>query len=114
MSWSTSFRAARSGKRARRATHITSVSFSPKSGYKLQAALSELGIAVGTGSACHDSGTVSISPVLKAMGVDELLARGTLRISLGWNSSWADVERLLSALQELLSATAGTRLDCEP
>jgi cysteine desulfurase len=101
------------GKRAARATHITSVSFSPKSGYKLQAALSDLGIAVGTGSACHDSGEVTVSPVLTAMGVDELLARGTLRISLGWNTIWDEIEQLLAALDGLINGPDSEGLNCE-
>lgn len=90
------------GKRAERATHITSVSFKPLSGYKLQAALDELGIAVGTGSACHDDGGVSISPVLEAMGVEEYLARGTLRISLGWSTTREELEQFLAHFIELL------------
>jgi len=90
------------GKRATRATHITSVSFKPLSGYKLQAALDSLGIAVGTGSACHDDGGVSISPVLAAMGIEEYLARGTLRLSLGWSTTREELEQFLEHFIELL------------
>jgi cysteine desulfurase len=72
------------GKLAPRATHVTSVSLKPKSAVRLQASLDELGVAVGTGSACHeDSDEITISPVLAAMGVEEMLARGTLRSRLG-------------------------------
>ena len=101
------------GKRAPRATYVTSVSFMPKSGYKLQAALDARGFAVGTGSACHDEakGTVTISPVLHAMGVEEVLARGTLRISLGWNTAWNEVEEFLDCLQELVEDDDGA-LNC--
>jgi cysteine desulfurase len=99
------------GKRAPRATHITSVSFKPKSGYKLQEALSRRGIAVGTGSACHDDGEVTVSPVLSVMGVEELLARGTLRISLGWSTTRAELEVFLEHLDELLHTTDDS-LDC--
>jgi len=99
------------GKRAPRATHITSVSFKPKSGYKLQEALSRRGIAVGTGSACHDDGAISISPVLTAMGVDELLARGALRISLGWSTTREELGVFLEHLEELLH-TADDSLNC--
>jgi cysteine desulfurase len=92
------------GKRALRATYVTSVSLAPKSGYKLQAALDARGFAVGTGSACHDeaAGSVTVSPVLRAMGVEELLARGTLRISLGWNTTSNDVAAFLDCLEELV------------
>jgi cysteine desulfurase len=92
------------GKRAKRATHITSVSFKPKSGHRLQEELDKLGIAVGTGSACHDDGAVSISPVLAAMGVEEMLARGTLRLSLGWTTTRAEIDELLAKLIPLLES----------
>ncbi len=47
------------------------------------------------------------------MGVDELLARGTLRISLGWNTEWDDVELLLVELEQLLSGPDAEALNCE-
>jgi cysteine desulfurase len=101
------------GKRAPRATYITSVSFMPRSGYKLQAALDARGFAVGTGSACHDEaeGFVTISPVLRAMGVEELLARGTLRLSLGWNTTRAELVSFLDGLEELVAGDDGA-LNC--
>lgn len=90
------------GQQARRATHITSVCFKGISARKLQAALDERMICVGTGSACHDAGEESLSPVLSAMKVPDTLIRGTLRISLGWNTQPQDWQRLLAVLDELL------------
>jgi len=52
------------------------------------------GIAVSSGAACS-SGKVQPSSVLAAMGVEPALARGALRISLGWSTTEADVDRLL-------------------
>jgi cysteine desulfurase len=52
------------------------------------------GISVSSGSACS-SGKVSVSHVLTAMGVPEDLARCALRISMGWNTGEADIDRLL-------------------
>jgi cysteine desulfurase len=52
------------------------------------------GIAVSSGSACS-SGKVQASDVLAAMGVEPALARGALRVSLGWQSTESDVERFL-------------------
>ena len=46
------------------------------------------GIAVSSGSACS-SGKVQASHVLAAMGVEPELARGALRVSLGWTTSEA-------------------------
>ncbi|WP_235860613.1 cysteine desulfurase family protein [Roseibium suaedae] len=51
-------------------------------------------ISLSSGSACS-SGKVSVSHVLSAMGVDEAAARCALRVSLGWNSTQADVARFL-------------------
>ncbi len=52
------------------------------------------GIAISSGAACS-SGKVQPSTVLAAMGVEPALARGALRISLGWSTTEADVECLL-------------------
>lgn len=60
-------------------------------------------IAVSSGSACS-SGKVRISTVLTAMGVDADLARGAVRVSLGWTTSDAEVENLLSALIKVSSS----------
>ncbi len=54
------------------------------------------GVAVSSGSACS-SGKVGASHVLLAMGVPESLARGAIRVSLGWATTQEDVERFLSA-----------------
>ncbi|MGI9366032.1 MAG: cysteine desulfurase family protein [Rhizobiaceae bacterium] len=50
------------------------------------------GVAVSSGSACS-SGKVGGSHVLKAMQVDDTVARGAIRVSLGWNSTRNDVEK---------------------
>ena len=61
------------------------------------------GIALSSGSACS-SGKVQASTVLAAMGVEPVLARGALRISLGWNTSDAAVKNLLNALTKVSSS----------
>jgi len=61
------------------------------------------GVAVSSGSACS-SGRVQASSVLLAMGVDADLTRGAVRASLGWNTSEADVERLLNAWINVVSS----------
>jgi cysteine desulfurase len=50
-----------------------------------------------TGSACH-SGTTHVSATLSAMGLPLATAAGTVRLSLGWNTSEEDIERAASAL----------------
>jgi len=52
------------------------------------------GIAVSSGAACS-SGKVQASSVLAAMGVDQALTRGAVRVSLGWSTTEAEVHRFL-------------------
>jgi cysteine desulfurase len=61
------------------------------------------GVAVSSGAACS-SGKVQPSHVLAAMGVLPQLQRGAVRVSLGWASTKADVERFLGAWRKLASA----------
>lgn len=58
------------------------------------------GIAVSSGSACS-SGKVQPSHVLEAMGFDTDLAQGAVRLSLGWSTSGAEVDRCLEAWRKL-------------
>jgi cysteine desulfurase len=60
-------------------------------------------IAVSSGAACS-SGKVQPSHVLAAMGVSPPLTRGAVRVSLGWNTTPADVEMFLGAWRKLASA----------
>ncbi len=61
------------------------------------------GIAVSSGAACS-SGRVQASHVLAAMGVSPALARGAVRVSLGWTTDKAEVERFLGAWRKVSSA----------
>ena len=58
------------------------------------------GIAVSSGSACS-SGKVQPSHVLEAMGFGRELAQGAVRLSLGWSSCDADIDRCLEAWRKL-------------
>ncbi|MET1052604.1 MAG: cysteine desulfurase family protein [Mycetocola sp.] len=55
------------------------------------------GVSVSTGSACQ-AGIPEPSHVLRAMGRNELEARGALRMTLGHSTTDADVDALLAAL----------------
>ena len=55
------------------------------------------GVAASTGSACH-AGLVTVSPVLKAMGVPERLARGAVRLSVGRFTTDEEVDRAAEQL----------------
>ncbi|TKW75898.1 MAG: aminotransferase class V-fold PLP-dependent enzyme, partial [Bradyrhizobium icense] len=58
------------------------------------------GIAVSSGSACS-SGKVQPSHVVEAMGYGPELARGAVRLSLGWSTTSADIESALEAWRKL-------------
>lgn len=61
------------------------------------------GVALSSGSACS-SGKVTASSVLAAMGVDPLLARGGLRISIGVETSEAEIEAFDLRARNVFSA----------
>jgi cysteine desulfurase len=61
------------------------------------------GIAVSSGSACS-SGKVEPSHVLEAMGFGSDLAKGAVRLSLGWSTTEADIDCCLEAWRKLASA----------
>ena len=61
--------------------------------------LDRLGISAHSGSACA-SAELEPSPVLAAMGVD---AHRSLRFSVGWSSTRADVDAAAEALPEVLA-----------
>jgi cysteine desulfurase len=54
------------------------------------------GIAVSQGSACS-SGSLRTSHVLEAMALDPDTASRTIRVSFGWNTQRAEVERFCEA-----------------
>jgi cysteine desulfurase len=71
-------------------------------------ALDLAGVAVSAGAACS-SGKVAASHVLAAMGVPARVARGAIRVSLGWASGDGDVERFLAAWTPLAHAARPPR-----
>jgi cysteine desulfurase len=63
------------------------------------------GVALSSGSACS-SGKVTPSHVLTAMGLSAEVARGGIRVSLGWSTTDSDVDHFIKAWRKL----AGTLL----
>ena len=61
------------------------------------------GVAVSSGAACS-SGKVAPSHVLAAMGAGAALARGAVRVSLGWSTQEADIDRFLNAWRKVAGA----------
>jgi cysteine desulfurase len=66
------------------------------------------GIAVSSGSACS-SGVAKTSHVLAAMGVEPKVARGAIRVSLGWNSRREDCVALAQALERTVGRIKARR-----
>lgn len=80
---------------------IISLSFDGKNGESILHRMDLLGISISTGSAC-DSKSTEFSHVLKAIKMDERLAKGTIRISLGKNNSADDVDAIVKALIQII------------
>src|SRR5205814_2581025 len=85
------------GNREQRLPHLSNISFRFIEGEGLLIHLDMQGVAVSTGSACS-SGTLEPSPVIRALGRDEELARGAIRFSFGKDNTDEDVDYVVGAL----------------
>ena len=85
------------GNPDKRLSHISNISFRFIEGEGLLISLDLQGVAVSTGSACS-SGTLEPSPVIRALGRNEELARGAIRFSLGKDNTDEDVDYVLEVL----------------
>jgi len=85
------------GDRKTRLPHISNISFSSIEGEGLLINLDLQGVAVSTGSACS-SGSLEPSPVIRALGRNDELARGAVRFSFGKDNTTEDVEYVLEVL----------------
>lgn len=85
------------GNREHRLPHLSNVSFRFIEGEGLLIHLDMQGVAVSTGSACS-SGTLEPSPVIRALGRNEELARGAIRFSFGKDNTDEDIDYVLEAL----------------
>lgn len=84
-----------------RAPHIVHFSFPGANADSLLFGLDSRGIDASQGSACT-AGVVQASHVLLAMGRSEADATSTLRFSLGWTSTEADVDAVIAAVPEVV------------
>jgi cysteine desulfurase len=83
---------------------LISLSFGGADGEAILHRMDLMGISISTGSACNSVNT-EISHVLKAIQLEEKLAKGTIRISLGSNNTEEDVDCIVGALTKILSRT---------
>ncbi len=85
------------GNQEKRLPNISNISFRQIEGEGLLINLDMQGIAVSTGSACS-SGSLEPSPVIRALGRTDELARGAIRFSFGKENTMKDVEYVLEIL----------------
>lgn len=86
------------GLRAERLPNTVYFSLPGIDGETLVAQLDRAGFAVASGAACS-SANPEPSHVLQAMGVDPLLARGAVRVSLGATTQGAEIDEFMTVLQ---------------
>ncbi|HUS10829.1 MAG TPA: cysteine desulfurase family protein [Pyrinomonadaceae bacterium] len=89
------------GRPGRRLPHLSNISFRFIQGEGLLISLDLQGVAVSTGSACS-SGTLEPSPVIRALGRDDELARGAIRFSFGKDNTEEDVDYVIHVLVEVV------------
>ena len=82
-----------------RLPNTLNVSFVGKAGGEILFRLN--GVAASTGAACH-SGSVELSPVLKAMGISPEVGMGAIRFSLGRTTTLQELERVVDLLKDAL------------
>jgi cysteine desulfurase len=87
------------GQQADRLPNTSFFAFSGIEGETLVGKLDRAGFAVASGSACS-SAQPEPSHVLKAMGIKEELAQGSVRVSLGHGNTFEEVEQFLVTLQK--------------
>ena len=89
------------GHNAQRLQGIVNVSFDNIKADSIITLLDLNGIAVSAGSACS-AGSVEPSHVLKAMGLDDILAQGAIRISLSSSNTKEEIDYFIEKLKPIV------------
>lgn len=90
-----------SGDRARKIAGSCSLLIAQIESEELLVLMDQAGICATAGSSCA-SGAMESSHVLGAMGVPSELAKGALRLSLGWTTTDSDVDHALEVIPQLV------------
>jgi cysteine desulfurase len=88
------------GHPERRLPNTLNISFVGRVGADILARMPD--IAASTGSACH-SGQITLSPVLKAMGIAPEVGMGAIRFSLGRGTTQEEIEGVVTRLTQVLA-----------
>lgn len=86
---------------ANRLANTVQFAIENQQGEMLLMQLDQMGIAVSSGSACK-AGSHLISPVLKAMGIEPLLAQSAIRVSLGQHTTQQHIDQFMVALKTII------------
>lgn len=97
-------RVALNGHPTERLPNTLNVSFLGSAGSEILARMEN--VAASTGSACH-SGSVELSPVLKAMKIPPEAGRGAIRFSLGRTTTPEEIESTVALLKKAVSQSQG-------
>ncbi len=98
------------GHSVNRLGNTLNVSFLSTPAQTLLPALDMAGICVSTGSACS-SGSTEPSHVLVAMGLSPQELEGSIRFSLGWGTTEAEIEEALERIPPVVERVRGVRVN---
>jgi cysteine desulfurase len=87
------------GDEARKVAGNINVGFPALDAQSLLVVLDTLGVCASAGSSCS-SGAIEPSHVLLAMGLSRDDARASIRLTLGWSSTDADVDTTLDVIPD--------------
>jgi cysteine desulfurase len=90
------------GERAPRAPHVANLGIPGTDSEALLMHLDLAGVAASAGSACS-TGAVEPSHVLTAMAVPRALALGSIRLSLGHDTTAADTARVAALFPQVVA-----------
>lgn len=90
------------GRREDKVAGVCHLLFAGAESEALLLLLDEAGVCASAGSACA-SGALEPSHVLTAMGIDDRLALSSLRLSLGWTTTDADIDLALKVIPDAVS-----------
>lgn len=90
------------GSRYDRLPNIVNFRFAAIEGESLILLLDAKGINSSTGSACS-SKTLKASPILKALGLDDVDVHGSLRLSIGMENSLDDVDFVVDSIENAVN-----------
>ena len=96
------------GDPVNRLANSASFAFRGADGEAILMALDAEGIAASAGSACT-SGTLEVSHVLRAIGLDDEVGGGSLRLTVGQDNARDDVDQLLSVLPGIIERARAAR-----